>query len=118
MYSVPRLTDYSAAALERASAELFSALGEEASAVKSEADWKIFRDRWMARKNGVLTEINELWLKAAPKDAKREVGLRVNQLKGIIEEEVAKAEDIQLHLSNATSSKGSADSLDITLPGN
>jgi len=84
MYSVPRLTDYSAAALERASAELFSALGEEASAVKSEADWKIFRDRWMARKNGVLTQINDLWLKGAPKEAKREVGIRVNELKAHI----------------------------------
>ena len=35
----------------------------------------------MARKNGVLTQINDLWLKAAPKEAKREVGQRVNELK-------------------------------------
>ena len=118
MYTVPKLKSFSPTALDKAVEKLLAALKQEASVVKTEADWKIFRDRWMARKNGVLTEINELWLKAAPKDAKREVGQRVNQLKGIIEEEVAKAEDIQLHLSNATSSKGSTDSLDITLPGN
>jgi phenylalanyl-tRNA synthetase alpha chain len=87
-YSVPKLTDYSAAALERASAELFSALGDEAAAVKSEADWKIFRDRWMARKNGVLTQINDLWLKAAPKEAKREVGQLVNSIKLQVEQKV------------------------------
>jgi len=77
MYSVSKLTEYSASALERASAELRSALAQEAVAVKNEAEWKIFRDRWMARKNGVLTQINDLWLKAAPKEAKREAGQEV-----------------------------------------
>ncbi len=88
MYHVPKLTDYSAAALERASAELVSALGDESSAVKNEADWKIFRDRWMARKNGVLTQINDLWLKGAPKEAKREVGQQVNLIKEQVQQKV------------------------------
>ena len=39
------------------------ALGSESENVKDEAAWKEFRDRWMARKNGLLTQINELWLK-------------------------------------------------------
>jgi len=30
---------------------------------RSENDWKTFRDRWMARKNGILTQLNDLWLK-------------------------------------------------------
>ena len=87
-YTVSKLTDYSAAALERAAAELFSALGDEAAAVKNEADWKIFRDRWMARKNGVLTRINEIWLKGAPKEAKRDVGQQVNLIKDQVEQKV------------------------------
>ena len=49
----------------------------------------------MARKNGVLTQVNDLWLKAAPKEAKREVGQRVNELKTLVEEAVANAEDVQ-----------------------
>ena len=81
MYSVPKLKSFSAAALDKAVEKLLAALKQEAAAVKGEADWKAFRDRWMARKNGVLTEINDLWLKAAPKDAKREVGQRVNEIK-------------------------------------
>jgi len=97
-YTVSKLTDYSAGALERASAELFSALGEEASAVKNEADWKVFRDRWMARKNGVLTQINDIWLKAAPKEAKREVGQLVNDLKSRVEDRVRKTEQLRRNL--------------------
>jgi len=118
MYSVPKLKSFTAAALDKAAEKLLAALKQEASAVKTEADWKTFRDRWMARKNGVLTEINDLWLKAAPKEAKREVGQRVNQVKALVEEAVAKAEDVQAHTSSAASPKNTVDSLDITLPGN
>ncbi len=66
MYRVPKLTDYSSAAIDAAARALLSALDSEAVTLTSEADWKIFRDRWMARKNGVLTQLNEQWLKAAP----------------------------------------------------
>ncbi len=118
MYSVPKLKSFTAAALDKAVEKLLAALKEEASAVKTEAEWKTFRDRWMARKNGVLTEINDLWLKAAPKEAKREVGQRVNQLKALVEEAVAKAEDLQAHGSAAAAPKIATDFLDITLPGN
>ncbi len=105
MYSVPKLKSFTAAALDKAVEKLLAALKEEASAVKTEADWKTFRDRWMARKNGVLTEINDLWLKAAPKEAKREVGQRVNQLKALVEEAVAKAEHLQAQGASGPSAK-------------
>jgi len=118
MYSVPKLKSFTAAALDKAVEKLLAALKEEASAVKTEADWKTFRDRWMARKNGVLTEINDLWLKAAPKEAKREVGQRVNQLKALVEEAVAKAEHLQVQGASGPSAKVVSDALDITLPGN
>ena len=85
-YAVPKLKDFSAAALEKAAKELLSALAAESKAVDSEAEWKIFRDRWMARANGLLTQINEAWLKAAPKDAKRAAGQCVNELKAKVEE--------------------------------
>ncbi len=74
MYTVPKLEDYSPEALDRAVADLLSALDNETSALHSDADYKTFRDRWLARKNGVLTQINDTWLKAAPGPAKREVG--------------------------------------------
>ena len=62
MYTVPKLEDYSPAALDKAVADLFVALEAETGALNSETDWKNFRDRWLARKNGLLTQVNETWL--------------------------------------------------------
>jgi len=115
MYTVPKLEDWSASSLDGAVAELNSALQSESSAIRSEAEWKEFRDRWMARKNGILTQINDLWLKAAPNDAKREVGRRVNELKKLVEERVAAAET-QLKQS-AAASQFESERIDVTLPG-
>ena len=111
-YNVPKLKDYSAAALEKAAAECVGACVEEAAAVRNEAELKAFRDRWMARKSGILTQINELWLKGAPKDAKREAGIRVNELKTRIAEFV---EGAQVSRSEGGSSQ--AERVDISLPG-
>jgi phenylalanyl-tRNA synthetase alpha chain len=114
-YTVPKLTDYSPSALDKAGEELVSAVTCESAAVSTESDWKEFRDRWMARKNGVLTQLNDLWLKASPKDAKRDVGQRVNQLKAQVEQVVEQAQE---HLkSGASSSRFESERLDITLPG-
>jgi len=112
MYDVPKLTDYSAAALERAAAECIRACGGEAAEVRSDAELKAFRDRWMARKNGILTQINDLWLKGAPKDAKREAGIRVNELKSRVQELVEGA-----HVGPVAAESYAADHVDISLPG-
>jgi len=88
MYSVPKLTDFSTSALDGAVRELLSALDQESAAVSSQNEWKAFRDRWMARKNGILTQLNDLWLKGAPKEAKRAAGICVNDLKARITERV------------------------------
>jgi phenylalanyl-tRNA synthetase alpha chain len=114
-YAVPKLTDFSATALDSATRELLSALEQESAAVASESGWKAFRDRWMARKNGTLTQLNELWLKAAPKNAKRDVGQRVNEIKLKVEHRVDATLD--RILSGASSAKLAEERLDITLPG-
>src|ERR1700680_2001243 len=96
-YTVPKLKSYTAAALDKAVEKLRSALRAEAEALRSEEEWKVFRDRWMARKNGILTQINDLWLKPAPKEAKRDVGRRGNEIRADVEDEVGQAADIQIH---------------------
>jgi phenylalanyl-tRNA synthetase alpha chain len=111
-YTVSKLTDYSSAALERAASECLRACAAEAAAVRNEADLKAFRDRWMARKNGILTQINDLWLKGAPKEAKREAGIRVNELKARITQLV---EGAQVGRSETEATQ--ADHIDISLPG-
>jgi phenylalanyl-tRNA synthetase alpha chain len=110
-YSVIKLTDYSAAALENAAAECVAACKAEASEVRSDAELKALRDRWRARKNGILTQINDLWLKGAPKEAKREAGIRVNELKTQITEIVEGA-----HVGTGTESVR-PECVDISLPG-
>jgi phenylalanyl-tRNA synthetase alpha chain len=114
-YTVPKLKDYSAAALEKAADKLLAAVEQEASAVANESDWKGFRDRWMARKNGLLTQVNELWLKAAPKEAKREVGQRVNQLKTRVEQTVEATQ--QRLRGGASAARLESERVDVTLPG-
>jgi phenylalanyl-tRNA synthetase alpha chain len=111
-YTVSQLTDYSAAALETAANECIAACTSESAQVRSDADLKMFRDRWMARKNGILTQINDLWLKGAPKEAKRDAGMRVNALKTRITEIVENA-----HVAGAGSGSLTAESVDISLPG-
>ena len=111
-YTVSKLTDYSAAALEKAAAECVRACVGEAGSVRNDAELKAFRDRWMARKNGILAQINDLWLKGAPKDAKREAGIRVNELKERITELVEGA-----RVGHDDSGAAPAERVDISLPG-
>jgi phenylalanyl-tRNA synthetase alpha chain len=83
-YTVPKLTDYSAAALESVFAALLAACQEE-GAVAELSTFKSYRDRWLSRKNGLLTQIREQWLKEAPTQAKAEIGQRFNKAKSDIE---------------------------------
>jgi phenylalanyl-tRNA synthetase alpha chain len=115
MYTVPKLTDYSPASLETAGRDLLSALESDSAAVRSEAEWKVFRDRWLARKDGITTQINDLWLKAAPKEAKRAAGQRVNELKKQIEAAVEGG--LRRIQSGGAGARLAGESADITLPG-
>ena len=115
MYTVPKIDDYSPDALDCAVAELMRALDDESAALKNEDEYKTFRDRWLARKNGILTQVNDTWLKAAPGPAKREVGQRVNALKGRVESTIEDAHE-KLHASSSIV-RLAEERLDITLPG-
>jgi phenylalanyl-tRNA synthetase alpha chain len=114
-YTVPKLEDFSASALDRAVQELLAAVRQEADAIASENDYKLFRDRWMSRKNGILTQVNDLWLKSAPGSAKRDVGARVNQLRTEVEQTVETAQ--QRASGSAAGSRLQAERIDVTLPG-
>jgi len=129
-YSVPKLKDYSPATLDKAVDDLLSALEKESAAVRSDAEWKSFRDRWMARKNGVLTQISVLWLGRAPSGAKADVGKRFNKLKQEVQNWVEGAwADVERRLVEQSTpiASGTLDEirvavleserLDITLPG-
>lgn len=91
--------------LDEAVAELLTALAEESSrlvnraseasisASQKRSELKEYRNRWLARKDGVVAQINEFWLKAAPTDAKRDAGQRVNKVKGEVERAIAETQE-------------------------
>jgi phenylalanyl-tRNA synthetase alpha chain len=129
-YTVPKLTDFSAAALDDAVLDLRQALSQEADEVieqskSAELDivkkgqlFEAFRNRWQARKNGIVTQVNELWLKAAPSQAKSEVGKRVNEVRlrvmALVEETGKTATVLR---SQSPERRLSRERVDITLPG-
>ena len=135
MYTVPKLEDYSPEALQRAAHEVIVALDAAAELVRNEMAAKVFRDEWLARKTGVVTQLNENWLKPAPQEQKRAIGQVVNSLKGQIEYKVQSREQwvaATIHLKeyraehseeiDAVCEEGKRnllerDRLDITLPG-
>jgi phenylalanyl-tRNA synthetase alpha chain len=93
---------------------LHDALEAESSAVSNETEWKVFRDRWMARKSGLLSQVNELWLRVTPKEFKWRVGDAANEAKASVEKEI---ESARQRLQQAAANLGVSDVVDISLPG-
>jgi len=129
-YTVPKLTDFSPLALDEAVLDLRRALNEEADALIAQsksAELTIvqkgnlsdaFRNRWLARKNSITTQVNEMWLKAAPREAKAEVGKRVNEARARVTTVVEDTERVAVVLRGQTRATAFArESVDISLPG-
>jgi len=114
-YTVLTLRDFSSNSLTKAFVGAKLAFNEELSGANTDATWKVFRDRWIARKAGLLTQINDLWLKPAPKESKREVGRLVNELKQFVEQEISKAHDFVER--GAAELAVRLEHIDVTLPG-
>jgi phenylalanyl-tRNA synthetase alpha chain len=83
----------------------------ERAKVAGEEQFKNLRDRWLGRKNGLLASTNDAWLKAAPRELKRDVGRLQNEIKAYIETSLAA---LKARLDAAVDI---GESLDITLPG-
>jgi phenylalanyl-tRNA synthetase alpha chain len=69
-------------------AEIRARFDADATAAHDEAAWKQFRDAWLGRKSGVLTQITDNWLKPAAPELKRVVGLELNKLRAHVESEI------------------------------
>src|SRR6201996_2758880 len=88
----------------------FAALAEEARVeTASLTDPEAFRLRWLGRKQGRLKLISEAWLKSAPPEAKKALGIRFNQLKQQIE--------AALEAPASSVAAVAVQGIDITLPG-
>ncbi len=77
--------------------------------------WKEFRDKWIGRKTGVLSQITDNWLKPAPADLKRTVGAELNKLKSYVEPAL---EEKRLSIEASEVEWALAkDHIDLSLPG-
>ena len=83
--------------------------------VQDESEWKLFRDRWLGRKSGVLTLITDNWLKPATPELKRAVGASLNELRTHVESQIeARREAIE---AGAEESALTRERIDLSLPG-
>ncbi|MGO4212835.1 phenylalanine--tRNA ligase subunit alpha [Terriglobus sp. 2YAB30_2] len=106
---IPQLNDYSEAALDQAFTGLLDEVRREAATLASPEAVENFRLEWLGRKQGRLKLVSDAWLKTAPVEAKKALGMRFNQLKQEIE--------AALEGGSAVGSDKKAASLDISLPG-
>src|SRR5580692_6373179 len=101
--SIPQLQTYDEPSLDQA----FATLAEEVRTADT-SDVEAFRLHWLGRKQGRLKLISEAWLKSAPVEAKKALGIRFNQLKQQIEAALE---------APAVPKQSAVQGIDITLPG-
>jgi len=109
---IPNLTAFDDAALDQAFAAVEAEARAAASTLTDESSVEAFRLQWLGRKQGRLTEISARWLKSAPPEAKKSLGLRFNALKDVVEGLLSQAAG-----SGPTDAALAAEIIDITLPG-
>ena len=104
--SIPPLSSYDEPSLDAAFATL---AGEVQAETSASVDVEAFRLRWLGRKQGRLKLISDAWLKSAPPEARKPLGMRFNELKQRIE--------AALEQAAATPKNAATEGVDITLPG-
>ncbi len=83
---IPNLTAFDDAALDEAFGGLERQARGDAAALEGEAAVEAYRLHWLGRKQGRLNEVSGRWLKAAPAEAKKALGVRFNALKAVVEQ--------------------------------
>jgi phenylalanyl-tRNA synthetase alpha chain len=107
---IPELKNFDAAELDRVFAQLEGEVSAQANTLTTDAAIEAFRLEWLGRKQGRLGLLSAAWLKTAPPDAKKSLGMRFNKLK-------AQIEAAQSSTSSDSTTK-EISGLDISLPGN
>ena len=97
------LQNFDDATLDRA----FTGLMSEVSTDSTTMDAEAFRLHWLGRKQGRLKLISEAWLKSAPSEARKPLGIRFNKLK----------QHIEAALESPAPAVPKSKGIDITLPG-
>src|SRR6266850_5747992 len=96
-------------------ADLRGRFDAECACALDESSWKQFRDTWLGRKSGVLTQITDNWLKPATPELKRAVGQQLNELRAHVESQI---ESRRAAIETGAEENALArDRVDLSLPG-
>ncbi len=96
-------------------ADLRGRFDADCACALDESSWKQFRDTWLGRKSGVLTQITDNWLKPATAELKRAVGQQLNELRAHVETQIeARRAAIE---TGAEETALARDRVDLSLPG-
>jgi phenylalanyl-tRNA synthetase alpha chain len=96
-------------------ADLRGRFDADCACAQDETSWKQFRDAWLGRKSGVLTQITDNWLKPAGSELKRAVGAALNELRAHVESQIeARRAAIE---SGTEESALARERVDLSLPG-
>jgi phenylalanyl-tRNA synthetase alpha chain len=106
--AIPELQTFDEQELDRAFAALTAEVEEQAKSLRNDEAIEAFRLNWLGRKQGRLGRISAVWLKSAPVEAKKSLGIRFNKLKALVEEQRAGSGEPDARAASA---------LDVTLPG-
>jgi phenylalanyl-tRNA synthetase alpha chain len=109
---IPNLSAFDDDALNAAFALLEQQARAASSDLSTESAVEAFRLEWLGRKQGRLNEVSGRWLKSAPAEAKKALGLRFNALKATVEALLDAASG-----SGPSDAALKAEAIDITLPG-
>ena len=108
--TIPQLATHDDAALDAAFGNLAEEVRSESATLTTPEAQESFRLHWLGRKAGRLKLVSEAWLKSAPAEARKPLGLRFNQLKGQIEQ------TLEAPAARRAAPAGPAP-IDISLPG-
>jgi phenylalanyl-tRNA synthetase alpha chain len=96
-------------------AEIRTRFDTDSANVHDESAWKNFRDAWLGRKSGVLTQITDNWLKPATPELKRAVGASLNELRAHVESQI-ESRRVAIE-SGAEDAAIARERVDLSLPG-
>jgi len=115
--NIPEIKDFSEASLDAAFAAVQAEADRDIASLT--VDVETLRLEWLGRKQGRLKIISDLWLKAAPPEAKRLIGPRFNALKEKIEVELERRNSSLPGIRQANIRAGNIveSQIDVTLPG-
>lgn len=94
---------------------LRAVIADEAAALADDNALRAFRDRWLARKTGILTLIKDHWLASAPVDWKKPLGQGLNALREAVESAIAASSE-QLRQAQLRA-RIESERVDLSLPG-